>query len=116
MDVGIIGVIQVGKARLEIDMPKSCMWAEADATVVCPAFHICKPTREYEYLDTKIDLKAGRLPDCPLQEVKTCKWTLDKRKWIVESGCGCRREYGFWLNSGDWCSFCGNEIEVGGGE
>ena len=113
------------KARLIIDMPKSCracrfrttqeaVLGRPNTLSVCTAAQ-GRTSMELD-ITTVVDTGDSVSPDCPLQEVKTCKWTLDKRKWIVESGCGCRREYGFWLNSGDWCSFCGNEIEVGGGE
>ena len=102
------------KATLTIDMPESCMWDEGDVTVVCPVFRVCKPTRGYEFLDTKIDLKAGRLPNCPLQEVKTCKWDWSKgSNGFVECQGSWDGMYRWLRDQFKYCPWCGNEIEVG---
>ena len=97
------------KATLTIDMPESM-----DTILDCPAWGICS---KFHTSAIKACAEAGAYPpsNCPLQEVKTCKW--------VRSSCG---DYMLGCNTYraipvtiyddlfEYCPYCSNEIEVGG--
>ena len=104
------------KAKLIIDMPESCI---NDSTgVCCDWMHSCEVFDNHETTGTSPNAAClGRLDGCPLQEVKTCKWSKQvdgNRYWNT----GCGRAFIFFSEDCKtyrfkYCPYCGLEISCG---
>ena len=109
------------KARLIIDMPKSCracrfrttqeaVLGRPNTLSVCTAAQ-GRTSMELD-ITTVVDTGDSVSPDCPLQEVKTCKWVDIVSVGFWQTSCG--ESFSEMFKFGKFCTFCGNEIEVGG--